>query len=134
MKMLKIAVCSFTISLFALAAQAASPPALYTAAQAGAGAAAFMQNCAVCHGATLGGGGGPALVGQAFTPAGTTIGSIFNVLAQQMPATNPGGLTHGQYEDLMAYILQKNGYPAGATPITYDKALNDPTPLVSQSK
>ena len=134
MKMLKITAVSFAISLFALAAQAASPPALYTSAQANAGAAAFAQNCAVCHGATLGGGGGPALVGSAFTPAGTTIGSVFNVLAKQMPATNPGGLSQGQYEDLMAYILQKNGYPAGSTPISYNKAMSDSTPLISQAK
>ncbi|MDE1896478.1 MAG: c-type cytochrome [Rhodospirillales bacterium] len=132
--MLKTAAVSFTLSLFALAAQAATPPALYTSAQASAGAAVFAQNCAVCHGAALGGGGGPALVGAGFTQAGTTIGSVFSVLAQQMPATNPGGLSQSQYEDLMAYILQKNGYPAGSTPISYGKAMTDSTPFISQAK
>lgn len=132
--MLKFAAVSLTVSLSAFAAQAASPPALYTAAQASAGAAAYAQNCAMCHGAGLAGGGGPALVGSAFTPAGTTVSSVFTVLAKQMPATNPGGLSQDQYEDIMAYVLQKNGYPAGSTPISYVKAMSDHTKLVSQSK
>jgi mono/diheme cytochrome c family protein len=132
--MLKIAGLSFVASMFAVAAQAASPPALYTAAQATAGATAYAQSCAMCHGVNLEGGGGPALVGAGFTPAGTTIGSVFTVLSQQMPASVPGSLTHAQYEDIMAYVLQKNGYPAGSTAISYDKATSDTTPLVSQAK
>ena len=119
-------------SLLAMAAQAASPSPLYTAAQASAGAAAYAQNCAMCHGANLGGGGGPALVGPSVASA--TVGSVFSVLARQMPATNPGGLSHTQYDDIMAYVLQKNGDPAGVTPISYDTAMSDTTPLLSQAK
>ena len=88
----------------------------------------------MCHGVSLAGGGGPALVGASFTPAGTTIGSVFKIVSQQMPASAPGSLTHTQYEDIMAYILQKNGYPAGSTPISYAKAMSDSTPFISQAK
>ncbi len=136
MTKMKIAAFGFTASLLAVAAQAGTPPALYTDAQATAGASAFSQNCAMCHGANLEGGAGPALIGQAFASASNnyTVGAIFSELAEQMPAGQPGSLSHTQYEDIFAYILKQNGYPAGTTAISYDKALADTTPLVSQVK
>jgi len=135
MKM-KTAAFGFAASLLAVAAHAGTPPALYTDAQAAAGASLYAQTCAMCHGANLEGGAGPALIGQAFAAAGNkyTVGAIFTVLSQQMPASQPGSLTHAQYEDAMAYILKQNGYPAGATALSYDKAMADSTPLVSQVK
>lgn len=136
MKLVKIGAFGLAASLLAVAAQAGTPPAIYTAPQAKAGASDFSQNCAMCHGANLEGGAGPALVGQAFASASNnyTVGAIFTELSQQMPAGQPGSLSHTQYEDIMAYILQKNGYPAGSTAISYDKAMGDTTPLVSQVK
>lgn len=112
----------------------AAPPALYTAAQATAGADVFSQNCAMCHGADLSGAAGPALVGQAFASAGNkyTIGSVFTEVAEQMPAGQPASLTHEQYEDVFAYILQQNGYPAGSAKLDYTASLSSSTPLVSQ--
>ena len=136
MKNMKIAVLSLALSLGAVAAQAATPPAIYTDAQATAGADAYAQNCAMCHGAKMEGGAGPALVGQAFASASNnyTVGALFTEMAQQMPAGQPGSLTHTQYEDIFAYILKTNGYPAGSTALNYDKAMGDSTPLVSQVK
>jgi mono/diheme cytochrome c family protein len=115
---------------------AATPPAVYTAAQASAGATLFTQNCALCHGADLKGGAGPALLGQAFAAPGDddTIGAIFSQLAAQMPQASPGSLTHTQYEDVMSYILQQNGYPAGTTAFSYSEGLTSSTPLVSMVK
>jgi mono/diheme cytochrome c family protein len=120
----------------ALLARAASVPAIYTAAQATAGAAVFSTNCAICHGAALQGMAGPALLGQSFAAAssGYTIGAIFGEIAEQMPAGNPGSLTHDQYADVMAFILSKNGYPAGAKPLDYSASLASSVPLVSQVK
>ena len=118
------------------AAMAATPPALYTAQQAAAGAAVYAQNCAVCHGANLQGQAGPPLVGQSFAAPGSdsTIGGMFSVLAQQMPASAPGSLTHAQDEEAMAYILKQNGYPAGAVPLDFNTSLASTAPLVSQVK
>jgi mono/diheme cytochrome c family protein len=112
----------------------AAPPALYTADQAKAGADVFSQNCAMCHGEDLSGAAGPALVGQAFANAGNkyTIGSVFTEVAQQMPAGQPASLTHEQYEDVFAYILQQNGYPAGSAKLDYTKASSSTEALVSQ--
>jgi len=124
------------LAVSVLAARAASVPALYTAVQATAGAAVFSQNCAICHGAALQGEAGPPLVGQSFASAasGDTIGGIFGVIAEQMPAGAPGSLTHDQYTDVMAYILSKNGYPSGSTALDYNASLGSSLPLVSQVK
>lgn len=117
-------------------AAGAATPALYTAPQAAAGAAIYAQNCAACHGAALQGGVGPALTGPSFAaPAGhTTLGGVFTILAEQMPADRPGGLAHDQYENVMAYILSKNGYAAGSAALSYQASLTSSVPLVSQAK
>jgi mono/diheme cytochrome c family protein len=119
---------------FATTAFAAPPPAIYTAAQSTAGATVFSANCAMCHGADMKGGAGPALLGQAFASASSnySVGAIFSEVAEQMPAGNPGGLTHDQYAQVMAYILSKNGYPAGGTALDYNASLASTVPLVSQ--
>jgi mono/diheme cytochrome c family protein len=125
------------VFLLAGIAQAnAATPQLYTQAQATAGATVFSQNCAMCHGAALEGGAGPTLLGQSFAASSNnyTVGAIFSEIAEQMPAGQPGSLTHTQYADVMSYILNKNGYPAGSTPLAYDASLASPVPLVSQVK
>lgn len=132
LKMTGAAIAGLLLS--ATAALAGAPPALYTAAQATAGTAIYSQNCAMCHGADLKGSAGPALLGQAFAAPGNnyTVGAIFSEVAEQMPAGQPGSLTQAQYEDVMAYILQKNGYPAGSAALVYKASLASTTPLVSQ--
>jgi polar amino acid transport system substrate-binding protein len=122
--------------LFGGAAMAGTPPVQYTTQQATAGAGIYAQSCAICHGADLLGSAGPPLTGQAFASAGSgsTIGSVFSTIAQQMPATAPGSLSRAQDEDAMAYILKENGYPAGGTALVYKDSLNSTAPLVSQVK
>lgn len=117
-------------------AAAANLPRLYTNAQAQAGHAAFEQHCATCHGKNLQGISAPALVGQSFASAanGYTVSAIFDELSQQMPAGAPGSLSKTTYADIMAFILKKNGYPAGTTRLTYDAAQMSTAKLVSQVK
>jgi len=114
----------------------AGAPALYTAAQATAGAGLYAQSCAMCHGEDLHGGAGPGLSGQGFAAPGAdaTIGSVFSMIAQQMPANAPGSLTQPQDEDVMAYILQRNGYPAGSAALAYKDSMTSAVPLVSLVK
>ena len=122
--------------LATVAAMAATPPALYTQTQATAGAAVFAQSCAMCHGADLKGVAGPALIGPTFAAPGNkyTVGSVFTEIAQQMPVSAPGTLSHDQYTDIMAYILSKNGYPAGTTALDYTAGMASTVPFVSQTK
>ena len=69
----------------------AALPTLYTAAQAKSGYAKFIGNCAMCHGVNLQGKAGPALKGPnwANAKADYTVGEVFTVVSQQMPANRP---------------------------------------------
>lgn len=111
----------------------ASRPALYTKAQATAGQHQFLDNCAMCHGPTLEGMAGPALKGKHFAPASFDyhVGDIFSVVAKNMPADQPGTLKHQVYVEIMAFLLEQNGYPAGSKPLTYDGAMHSKAPFVS---
>lgn len=118
------------ISTLAVAQDAAPPPAVYTADQATAGASVYAQACAVCHGAMLEGVAAPALKGDTFREMAAaqqlTADALLTVTAQTMPQTNPASLTADQYNQVTAYILQQNGYPAGQTPLSADMpALKD---------
>ncbi|HWY62383.1 MAG TPA: cytochrome c [Rhizomicrobium sp.] len=102
----------------------ADAPALYTASQASAGGAVFAQQCATCHGANLEGVAGPALKGPVFhqmaAAQNLNAQSLLMVISQSMPQDNPGSLTPPQYAALVAFILQQNGYPAGAADLSAD--------------
>ncbi|HEY8010241.1 MAG TPA: c-type cytochrome [Rudaea sp.] len=111
------------------------PPALYTEAQATAGATAYFQNCSMCHGPLLdgqpGGYPGPALKGADFADPSYDfhVDEIFHFVAKLMPAATPGSLSNEQNVNIMAYILKQNGYPAGAIELTYDGAMKSKVPI-----
>ena len=94
-------------------------PALYTDAQAQAGAAVYSQACAACHGQQLEGVAAPALKGSAFgemaNAQGLTADALLDVIANTMPQSDPGSLKPDDYNAVTAYILQQNGYPSGST-------------------
>lgn len=102
----------------------AAPPALFTDAQAAEGKHKFLDNCARCHGPLLEGRAGPALRGPNFASAKSDfhVGDIFTIVSQNMPATAPGSLQHQDYVEIMAFLLQENGYPAGGKALTFDEA------------
>lgn len=107
-------------------ARAQAPSSLYTQAQAQAGAPLYAQNCAMCH--------GDAQAGQTLVSPGAAppIGGIFMIMTTNMPLNRPGQLSHTQYEDIMAYALQQNGYPAGNQPLKYDKIFSSSQPFVNK--
>ncbi len=100
------------------AATGAAPQ--YTAAQATAGKTAFDADCAVCHGNTLTNGTmGPPLAGESFRElwGGQSVRALFDA-ARAMPPANPGSLPDQTYSNIVAYLLQMNGYAAGETALT----------------
>jgi len=105
-----------------------SAPALYTKAQAAAGAKIYSSTCAQCHGDNLEGGVGPALRGPNLVRLAQktklSISDFFQFMALQMPLNAPASLSKDQYASIMAYILARNGYPAGSKPLTYASATN----------
>ena len=110
----------------------AHPPALFTQTQAASGKLKFEDHCAFCHGSTLAGRAGPALKGPHFAPvkADFHIADIFGIVSKNMPATEPGSLPQGDYVEIMAFILQQNGYPAGNNALTFEEAKESKVRLI----
>jgi mono/diheme cytochrome c family protein len=88
----------------------------YTAAQAATGKTAYDANCAVCHGNTMTNGTfAPPLAGEYFKGqwTGKTVGA-FLTKSKTMPPASPNSLPEQTYADIVAYVLEVNGYAAGA--------------------
>jgi mono/diheme cytochrome c family protein len=91
--------------------------AYYTAAQARAGAGFFAVNCSRCHGIRLQGGSAPPLAGARI--AGRwPVALLFHFVSREMPADARGSLTPTAYGAIVAFLLQRNGHPAGRRILT----------------
>jgi mono/diheme cytochrome c family protein len=97
---------------------------VFTAAQAKAGESAFQAKCATCHGADLHSTDpeAPDLTEGAFKFGwdGKTIANRFQVIRGTMPYGNALSLDDQTYVDIVAYILQFNGIPAGSQKLEPD--------------
>jgi mono/diheme cytochrome c family protein len=93
---------------------------VYSAEQARRGEARYASACAACHLADLAGTlagdtGAPPLRGVPFL---TFIESwnarrLFEYVKSTMPADDPASLPEAAYLDVLAYLFQANGFPAG---------------------
>ena len=136
------------IGAAAAAASAAGPAAIrqsqntmrtvwegvYTSDQARRGEQAFKTECSYCHRDDLAGGfldngsgSAPALAGaRAFGSSFSerwkdlSIGEMIATVAATMPLPNPASLTLQNYVDVVAYLLAKNGVPAGGSELPTD--------------
>lgn len=99
-------------------------PRLYSAAQAAEGAALYAERCAMCHGRSLEGTFEvPALTGKFVANwGGRPLGELSAYLGRAMPQFAPGSLAPEDNARLVAYLLQANGYPAGAEPLPAEAA------------
>jgi glycine/D-amino acid oxidase-like deaminating enzyme len=81
---------------------------VYSQGQARRGADAYRKYCGACHTAAT-------HSGEAFQTSwsGRSALELFDYLRTTMPNDNPGRLSRGQYTDVVAYLLQLNGMPAG---------------------
>jgi alcohol dehydrogenase (cytochrome c) len=97
----------------------------FTQAQAAAGAAAYKQHCASCHGADLEGQHlAPGLAGERFDRSwrGRAAGTLMFHLRRMPPnpGREPGGLGDVVYTSILAYLLQANGLPPAAEALPSD--------------
>ena len=103
----------------ALRAQQAPQPRIwqgvYTAAQAERGKATFLVTCQRCHNADLSGDRGPALKGERFmtTWGGGGANRLFEKIRDTMPPFATSTLDDATKLDIVTFILQTNGFPAG---------------------
>jgi cytochrome c2 len=118
-------VLSLTISLAAVitlcaqqeaadAARRTTSSGVYSKAQAARGRDAYLMSCTDCHAADLSGNVGPGLIGDRFRrqwQAGT-VRTLFDQL-KRMPQNDTGAISDQTRIDLIAYLLEMNGFPAG---------------------
>jgi mono/diheme cytochrome c family protein len=94
---------------------------VYSAAQAERGKVPFTGVCRRCHADTLEGSRrGPALKGESFMAdwEAQDLRRLFDKMRDTMPPDSPSSLDDREYLDVMTYILQANGYPAGKSDLT----------------
>jgi quinoprotein glucose dehydrogenase len=98
---------------------------VYTVEQVARGDTAYRQECGNCHGDGLGGGDmTPGLVGGVFTSNWNdlTVGDLFERIRTTMPLDRPGKLTRQQNADVIAFVLNANGWPPGTTELSRELA------------
>jgi mono/diheme cytochrome c family protein len=97
---------------------------VFTTAQAERGRGFYLANCAECHGGTLEGGERQALKGDRFWAdwQESSVDYMLGRISKNMPFSEDGSLagTLGMptYVDIVAHILNTNGFPSGARELT----------------
>ena len=84
--------------------------AFYTSQQASRGDGLFRDNCVSCHASS-------EFAGATFERRwrNRSVGDIYEFILYSMPDDNPGGLPEQTYADIIAYFLEMNDFPAGAS-------------------
>jgi nitrate/TMAO reductase-like tetraheme cytochrome c subunit len=108
----------------------AKTSAWYTVQQAAAGGAIYQHSCSSCHGANLQGGSGPALTGSSWQQlyGGAKLLTPWGEIKGPMAEDAGANFTTQQALDILAFLLQNNGYPAGRFPLTDTRQLSDVIP------
>ena len=107
---------------------------VFSSAQARRGRRVYNQNCASCHGQGLRGGEmAPSVAGSDFIVFWTEVpvGVLFERIKLTMPEDGPGRLSDQEYTDVVAYMLDRNDYPAGENELSTDKAEMDKIMIVA---
>jgi len=88
---------------------------VYTKEQAERGKSTFGDRCSYCHAVSQ-------FVGPSFLKSwgGGTVAALFEYMSASMPQDMPASLEPREYADVIAYVLQKNGLPAGELELAGD--------------
>jgi mono/diheme cytochrome c family protein len=101
---------------------------VFTSAQAARGKVNYDLSCSRCHNlALIGSERGPAIKGNSFLSRWEkdTLSGLFIKIRDTMPEGGPGNVTDDDKADILSYILQQNGFPAGTVELTKNPALLD---------
>ena len=117
---------------------------VYSAAQAELGKHRYSGPCGSCHGPALEGGHifgsrtrtAPALRGETFLShwTGHSVGELFNQISTSMPLDHPGSLSDKAKTDILAFILQENGFPPGSRDLPANVAVLGKIQIVGKQK
>ncbi len=112
---------------------AASSAVTFTAEQTARGKLVYTRRCVDCHGSTLDNGefGGAPLNGSYFKGhwGGGSVAGLIAYTKAKMPPDGPGSLSDQSYVDVVAYLLDANGYPRGEKELPADPQLQQPMSL-----
>ena len=93
---------------------------VFSATQVERGELKYLKTCRECHERNLMGGGYddiPPIIGDEFLSNWKTwtVGDLFDFLQNEMPPKRKDrvGIEPDDYADMLAYILNKNGFPIG---------------------
>lgn len=93
---------------------------VFTAAQAERGKTAYETSCVNCHNKDLAGSvRAPALRGDKFMLSwqNGSVNNLYSKIRFSMPATYPETVSDDVKLDIVAYLLQANGFPTGSAEI-----------------
>ena len=101
---------------------------VFTKDQAARGADLYAKSCDRCHDPSKVPAGkkpGPPTIGAKFLEnwEDKTLGELYGTIFNTMPGDGVLILTADQTLDLVAYLLQANGFPAGEAPLKNDDAM-----------
>ena len=116
---------SMASSQMLVAQQRTAWDGIYTDAQAERGRASYQQSCIGCHREDLRGDStAPSLVGESFLFlwGDMEVGELSARIQKLMPPERPGSLPAQTYIDIVAFILQKNEFPAGKVEFGRDQS------------
>src|SRR4051794_7013375 len=126
MKMHPLGGCLLAVLAAGLAAFAQTKPAtvldgVYTEQQAQRGEAKYEAICAACHDGDEP--EAPPPKGREFVERWreAPLGFLYNFIHTNMPGDKPGSLSEANYVDVVAYILQVNGYASGTSELSAAK-------------
>lgn len=94
---------------------------VYTEAQARRGEPVYQAECSECHGPAMEGiDMAPGLAGGDFVWNwdGLTLGELFERIRISMPQADPTSVSRSEKADILAYMLEMSGYPAGDTDLS----------------
>jgi mono/diheme cytochrome c family protein len=93
---------------------------VYSKDQAMKGEAIYNEKCQKCHGADASGADAPSLADSGFAGDwdGLTVQQLFDRTRSSMPQDAPQSLGREETASLIAYLLSKNNFPAGAADLS----------------
>jgi hypothetical protein len=121
------AVAASSTAAVETAQQKTTNDAVYSKTQADGAKAQFEKLCASCHPFTVAGKKKEKDVPLGEEPffeswTGRPLSDMISTIALTMPNDGSATVTDQEATDLVAFILQQNGYPAGDKPLTKETA------------
>lgn len=119
-----LVLATYAVALGQVPGSRTAADGVFSAAQASRGKATYAVFCAGCHaddlaGTNSGDSGAPPLKHDRFM-RGSTAGALYAKIKRSMPLDAPGTLKDTDVLELVAFLLEANGFPAGTTDLPAD--------------